>query len=899
MQPQQLSHTTPTIYVGFEQACDGIVFVLSALNTAFEGALLEAMIVGGSCLLFLVMSWLKPAKGKVKGFVNGTRCSASLKSVPKPTACKVRGSVAQPVRTKNNNINNNINKKCDEVQKLVTSIIHPGRSLKQALQGLELYRTVVEQQGIDLSKQFGDDQHARSFYIALVSCTVQAGQGTAGGIRRLLSDMRKFRFQPNIEFYSAIFKMLGNDHLWQDMLLLRSDMVTDAVEPDSAVLICFLNAAVALDDSNGALRYFHSLTQLGPPSQRTYMTVLRIYCRRKDWEGAVHLVDKMESMGSAPDTLVLNQVLGLCISVGKVKVAARLFNQWHDIRDVISCNTLLKGFTQAADLTKAEATLHQMLSEGPQPNLITFNTMMDCAFKALQSFSVKTRDQDCSAGSCSAMHGIANRPWELLDQLYSLGLEPDRYTCSTLVKGMHLTGGSSGEIDRAVALLNRLGPEVLAPPDASGASTKDSNTRLVEVIFNTLLDICTSSRDLDRMTEIFCMMQKFSVVISAVTFGTLIKAFGQAGRIQRCHEVWQEMRDAHVAPTVVTYGCYIDACLRNKDLEGAEVVFLSMSQDRLAPNAVIYTSIIRGLASGGRPVQAFAKYRQMRAAGIAPTSVTFNALVDMVSRHLAPSDVVQEILRDMIRPSAPLDVSACDLLLKATIKSGNLSNAMAVFRQVRNRSIVFDFHAFNVLLQACAKADWMLEAQEVFRDMQHLKIAPTSAVSSAVIKMYGRMKMPDMASVVLDAAECGDGEKPNIQLYTCLMQVYMSNRQARQSLKVLDRMLRRDIQPDAITYSTMMHGCIQLNKFECVMHLARHASAFHKQSFERAKQKTSRSAASEESDIVLKMMPLSKPVCLQAEIHSVITALHQKDEFNVAQELVDLMKQQQIVRSEA
>merc|ERR1719158_1434141 len=187
--------------------------------------------------------------------------------------------------------------------------------------------------------------------------------------------------------------------------------------------------------------------------------------------------------------------------------------------------------------------------------------------------------QDGSVRSSSVFQAMAQKPWDLLDRMESNGLTPDRYTCSTLIKGMHLSGCSVREIDRAMILLKRVGPDALNSKD-------NDNTRLHEVLFNSMLDACVNARDLTRMAEVFGMMRECQVPVSAVTFGTLIKAFGQAGRLDRCKEVWAEMRRANVVPTAVTYGCYIDACIRNGNMDHAVQVFDEMAPDGCRPNTV-------------------------------------------------------------------------------------------------------------------------------------------------------------------------------------------------------------------------------------------------------------------------------------------------------------------------
>merc|ERR1719261_1464588 len=127
---------------------------------------------------------------------------------------------------------------------------------------------------------------------------------------------------------------------------------------------------------------------------------------------------------------------------------------------------------------------------------------MDCAVRNMQMLNADRPQQGgrnaatADSGPSHSFVAIARRPWELLDQLFSRGLEPDRYTCSTLVKGMHLAGCTVAEIDRAVELLRRIGAVALQSPGAGSGGSTTCNARLLEVLFNTLLDACITVRDL-------------------------------------------------------------------------------------------------------------------------------------------------------------------------------------------------------------------------------------------------------------------------------------------------------------------------------------------------------------------------------------------------------------------
>jgi len=797
---------------------------LQALLNTFDGFSLESSIVV-IILTFFFFFMQKPHRAKLE---------AGGKKIP----CKASQAGCKPCKGSNQQTTNGKSEEALLVQKLFTSVV--GKGFRNVPAVFKKYDWLVRDQGIRLNQHISDFQQARSFYVALIATSLRWNKPAVEGstkrslthwTARLLNDMRSFNFPRNLEFYALVMRLHSQERLFQDVIALFDEMKLDHIEPDSGLYICLLNAAVESDDSK-ARYFFDKLCELGSPNLRTYMTMLRQYAQRKDWQGAVSMLRNMSQMGSTPDNLVLNHVLALCVSVGQVREAESLLTKYSDLVDVITCNTLLKGYAHQADLPKAEARLEQMLAKGPAPNVITFNTIMDCAVRMIHIWDTEgRRKRGKEAGSNNtqsstlptSIRTLAQRPWQLLDQMVKLGIEPDRYTVSTVVKGMHMTGGSAEELDRAIRMVRTLGPAALANTGSGMVNPRDHNTRLVEVIFNTLLDICCSSRDLDRMTEIFGMMQEFNVETSTVTFGTLIKAFGQAGQLQRCHEVWKKMLGLGLVPTVVTYGCYIDACIRNEDINIAEQIFYQMIERKVRPNAVIYTSIIRGLASAFQPVKAFKLYRRMREDGVEPTSVTFNSVLDMVARQLADSTMLQEVLNDMSKAKSAPDVVTYSILIKASCNAGNLDNALALFNRVRKTGAMFDHVAFNTLLLAFSKADRLQEAEDIFQDMTKLKMMPTSVTTAILVKMYGRAQLPDKAAAVFDFIEYECGEKPDLFAYTCFIEACVQNRQVRRSWEVFDRMLRAGLVPDALAYTTAIHGCLQVCAFDHAMSLIRHA----------------------------------------------------------------------------
>mmetsp|Transcript_40062 Transcript_40062/g.74487 ORF Transcript_40062/g.74487 Transcript_40062/m.74487 type:complete len:901 (+) Transcript_40062:198-2900(+) len=798
--------------------------------SCLDGARLETAIVAIILTFFFLLKTPRMPKCKPED------CSVTCRRKCRPAKGKIGGI---------SNLQGTLGKgaDADQVQKWISSLLVKGCRAHAGM--FKEYESLVWYQGVALNQYITDFQQARALYASLVAASLKMHkfqvEDTAGGKQRprswtprLLSDMRTFAFPRSLEFYGLVTKLLMQERLYQDVLTLYKEMQVDQIEPDSGLYTCLLNCAVEIHDQR-VHNFFDKLCQLRSLSLKTSMVMLRAYAQQKDWQGAVQMLEKMHASGNAPDSLVLNHVVALCVTVGKTGVAESLLLKYADLVDVITCNTILKGYAHQADLPTAEALLERMLATGPAPNVITFNTVMDCAVRMIHKWDTASKHsrgdsrgkdvgpRSMPTSTLPSIRTMSHRPWEILDTMIKHGIEPDRYTVSTVVKGMHMTGGSAEELDRAIRMVRTLGPAALANTGSGMVNPRDHNTRLVEVIFNTLLDICCSSRDLDRMTEIFGMMQEFNVETSTVTFGTLIKAFGQAGQLQRCHEVWKKMLGLGLVPTVVTYGCYIDACIRNEDINIAEQIFYQMIERKVRPNAVIYTSIIRGLASAFQPVKAFKLYRRMREDGVEPTSVTFNSVLDMVARQLADSTMLQEVLNDMSKAKSAPDVVTYSILIKASCNAGNLDNALALFNRVRKTGAMFDHVAFNTLLLAFSKADRLQEAEDIFQDMTKLKMMPTSVTTAILVKMYGRAQLPDKAAAVFDFIEYECGEKPDLFAYTCFIEACVQNRQVRRSWEVFDRMLRAGLVPDALAYTTAIHGCLQVCAFDHAMSLIRHA----------------------------------------------------------------------------
>jgi len=260
--------------------------------------------------------------------------------------------------------------------------------------------------------------------------------------------------------------------------------------------------------------------------------------------------------------------------------------------------------------------------------------------------------------------------------------------------------------------------------------------------------------------------------------------------------------------------------------------------------------------------------------------VTYNSILDIVGRQLSDMSVLQEIIDDMFKAGITPDVVTYSILIKASCSGGNLQNALLLFRQFQSKGLAFDQVAFNTLLLACSKADQIADAEDIFEEMCRLGLRPTHITASIMVKMYGKAKMVDKAIHIAEAIEKDHGLKPNLHVYTCLIQACTQNKQVRHSWEIFNKMVSSGVVPDAITYGTVMHGCVYLKKFSYAMSLVRHAY----------KLPAPRSSFIEADAAFVAMPQLKQAVPLQQEVlQMLLTAMRRKDEHVLSAELEGIM----------
>merc|ERR1719271_1530183 len=570
--------------------------------------------------------------------------------------------------------------------------------------------------------------------------------------------------------------------------LLRLHGTAEATADPQGQRSLLLDARMERSLMNAALRcgrahLAKNLLDSSPSDVAKHITMIRNCAAENNLQGAISVFDSLERSGVDLNSVIYNTVLDACVECHDLKAAEAWMEQTKNagMADVVSFNTLIKAHLQSENFEKARSLMEEMRKEGLQPNRVTFNELINSVV---------------NKGGASRR----NQTWEIVDEMLTAEVKPNQVTCSILLKSL---GDCSNQSDilKTMELINTMEE----PMD--------------EVLLSSVVEACVRIGKPDLLTAKLKQLQGNDsiAVTGAHTFGSLIKAYGHAKDIDGVWRCWKEMRSRHIRPTSITLGCMVEAVVSNGDTEGAYDLIHQMQDDehcRNSLNAVIYCSVLKGFAREQKLDRGWSVFNEMQKRQVELSIVTFNTIIDACTR-CGRMDQVPGVVKDMKESGIEPNVITYSTMLKGHCQSGDIQTAFTILEDMKkNTKLKPDEIMFNSLLDGCALNNLVQEGLQLLSQMENEGVKPSNFTLSILVKMMNRSRKLDDAFAIVARISEKYHFKPNVHVYTNLIQACVSNRQLQRGVGVLNQMVKERINPDNRTYTVLVRGCVAANAVE-------------------------------------------------------------------------------------
>jgi len=576
---------------------------------------------------------------------------------------------------------------------------------------------------------------------------------------------------PDHTLYAALLRVYSVCDLHDKVCdVYEKEMVPLSIKPDSQIGDIIMKSAMQCGRNKLAQTVFAGASG----DINKHIAMIKACSRDKNIQGAVDVFEKLKNSGASINSMAYNALLDACIQCNDALRAAELFDQMtaDGVADVVSFNIMLKIYLRAGKHTEGQNLLRKMREMGLEPNKITYNELINAKVEAGDSQGV----------------------WELIREMKAQGVSPNSITCSILLKAL-TARASKEDVKLTMDLVDRMED----PMD--------------EVMFSSFIEACLRIGQLDLLSQ---KMQKYArqgglLAISAPTYGTLVKAYGMARDVERMWELWNEMEKRQVKFTSITIGCMVDALVKNRCVEDAWNLVHTINADptrRGLVNNIIYSSILKGFAMTKQTDRLFAVYTELLSQGVEANTVTYNTMIDACA-HCGAMDRTPQLLADMRAANITPDTITYSTLVKGHCLSGNVSEAFQVLSQMNaDGKHKPDEILYNCLLDGCAKEHRLEEALQLYERMKQDDVKPSNFTLCSLVKLLSRARRLPQAFATMEEFSSKYGLKPNIQVFTCLIQACIHNRQVQRALELHDEVIAAKCEPDQKMYTVIARGCM-------------------------------------------------------------------------------------------
>ncbi|XP_068657686.1 pentatricopeptide repeat-containing protein At1g08070, chloroplastic-like [Aristolochia californica] len=328
--------------------------------------------------------------------------------------------------------------------------------------------------------------------------------------------------------------------------LASAQLVFDGVEEADVIL---WSAVVAGYSQNGApaqaLHLFERMSSLGiKPNSITMVSVISACAQLRDFQRGKWAHNLMMETGIKMDMLVCTSLLDLYIKGGFFEEACKIFNQMP-IKDVVSWNSLIIGYAQNGYATEAMGFFTEMLHLGIEPNRVTLLGVLS---------------------SCAQL-GALDEGKEIEHLVEKLGLQSD-LSIGTALLDMYAKCGSLSDANRIFC--------AIYPRDV--------------VMWSALINGYATNGHQKETLSLLGGMLKTGIQPNGVTCVGILKACSHRGLVQQGYEHFDTMISGYgIEPRTEHYACMVDILGRSGRIEEAKKFIDSMPME---PGASIWGSLL-------------------------------------------------------------------------------------------------------------------------------------------------------------------------------------------------------------------------------------------------------------------------------------------------------------------
>jgi len=457
----------------------------------------------------------------------------------------------------------------------------------QLTQALELYRAAM-QAGLQLQDMPAESRHI--LFLQMVTAAVRAGQ--TDEVRKLFGDLMTSGLGVDSSLFTSTVKLCTSKQLYAESLAIFDFVSKDPsfAMTDRTVWSCLLFCAIEMKAQHKCEFFFERVKDYGTPQPKDFGNMLRLAGLKRDWQTSLTLLQDMAKSTVEINSVQCNTALATCVGAGRISEARTLLDTIETlggVADVISYNTLMKGYAQGGRIEECFELFDRLQAVGVSPSQVTYGILIDVCINENQVDRAVQIFADMNKNGCPlntvlytllikgfARAGDCDQAMNVYSQMQTeRTISPDIITFSILIKA----NCDSDRLEEALILLGDMVASGLKPD---------------EVVFNTLIAGCAKQGNVNLGKQLFTDMIASGVRPSNATFSILIRVYHACKCLEEAVTMLNTMFAKHnVEPEPRLYLQLMQACIRERQGRRTIEVY-GMLSERSMPTQATHSSVL-------------------------------------------------------------------------------------------------------------------------------------------------------------------------------------------------------------------------------------------------------------------------------------------------------------------
>ncbi|KAJ1298673.1 hypothetical protein BS78_01G471700 [Paspalum vaginatum] len=459
------------------------------------------------------------------------------------------------------------------------------------------------------------------------------------------------------------------------------------------------------------------------PNVVTFNTMIHVWGRHHRMEQVSSLVRMMEGFQCFPDTRTYNILISLYRESNDIDVAEYYFWKMKAenlVPDVVSCRTLLYGFSVRGMVTKAEALLKEMYEMGFAVDEYTQSALTRMYVNAgmlEQAWHWFDRFHDQMKSECFSANIDAfgeKRCILLAEKAFICCIKKNMLSvsaCNVMIKAYGLVE----KLDEACEVADGMERYGILPDF---------------VTYSSLIQLLATAKLPNKALNYLKKMQAAKLLSDCVPYAVVINSFAKDGDLRMVEHLFREMITSGICADVFLYSILIDAYAELGNVQQAAAYFGLMKKDGLCESAAMCNSLIKLYKKVGYVAEARETYKLLRSLDTDASLYASNCMIDLYSDHCMVKEAREVFESLKVRGSANEFSHAMMVCLYK--KVGRYDLAHRICKEMQALGLLTQALSYNSAIQMYVSCGRMEEALKIFKKMLASNTPPNDATFKAL-----------------------------------------------------------------------------------------------------------------------------------------------------------------------